>query len=83
VCSFFLSVSILCLDYRLTKLSHLHGLLTLDNGDLVTVFLKNLKLVSSVLVTFGLSVDLGVVGLEVALVLNLATLDEADVNVGA
>jgi hypothetical protein len=51
--------------------------------DFVSVFLENLDAVGSVLVALRLGVHLSVVGLEVALVLNLASLDDDYIDVGA
>lgn len=67
----------------LSKFSHLHGLFSCGDGDLVSVFLENLTAISSVLVTIRLGKHLEVVGLDRALVLDLTPLDEAHVNVGA
>ena len=49
----------------------------------MAVFLEDLHLIGSERVAFGLGVDLEVVGLEVALVLDLALHDEADIDVGS
>jgi len=51
--------------------------------DFVSVFLENLDTVGSVRVALGLGVHLFVVSLVVALVLNLALLDDDHIDVGA
>jgi hypothetical protein len=66
-----------------TYRSHLHWLFSLRDGDLVTVFLKDVHSTSSELVAIGFGEHLLVVSLEVALVLDLALLDDADIHVGA
>lgn len=61
----------------------LHGFFALSDSDFVSVLLKDLHTVGSVLITIGLGINLGIVALEVPLVVDLALLDEADINVGA
>ena len=51
------------------------------HGYLVTVFLEDLNAVSSVLVAIGFGKDLKVVLLDVAQVLDLASLDQTDINI--
>jgi len=61
--------------------SDLHGLLCLGDSNLVSVFLKNLDAVRSVLVAFRLGVHLKVFRLEITLVLNFALLDDDHIDV--
>mgnify|MGYP007086427536 CR=1 FL=1 len=61
----------------------LHRFFALDDRDFVTVLLEDVDAILSVLVALGLGVHLLVVGLEVALVVDLAALDDAHIDVGA
>ena len=60
-----------------------HRLVSLNNLNFVLVLFKDLYAVGAILISIGLCEDFAVVALDWSLVLDLAALDDANINIGS